>query len=340
MWPSGVTLKRESNRETADRVESFIRSKVVLLADAPGIGHWRRDLTSANVRFFPVYSYLIVYQPETKPLQVVSILHGKRDVEQILARLDLWSDDPAERLTAAREKAAVGDLPASIGKTAPMKPWPYGMPSSINPFVVFLGPGPGNAAPVDDPDCRPYDLPTAAEAHPGLYVRDRRGYWDRVRTLGSIIVHAHAPTISDEEAHALIGQLNLSTKQSGKAGDVKFEPEYCRWVPEVILDYLRPSYVILLGLLGLRDRLETDFDPLDKPKMRGRWNKPDRCFPFTAYTATQYKFRIWNLKRPDGKTIRFVMWPQHPGRAPMTSDDWWQKSGHEFMTRMRRSSIV
>ena len=78
-------LKRESNRETADRVESFIRSKVVLLADAPGIGHWRRDLTSANVRFFPVYSYLIVYRPETKPLQVVSIRHGKRDVEQILA---------------------------------------------------------------------------------------------------------------------------------------------------------------------------------------------------------------------------------------------------------------
>src|SRR5216683_433106 len=79
-------LKRESNQETADRVESLIRSKIVVLPDAPGIGHWRRDLTSADVRFFPVYSYLIIYKPETKPLQVVAILHGNRDVGKILAR--------------------------------------------------------------------------------------------------------------------------------------------------------------------------------------------------------------------------------------------------------------
>jgi hypothetical protein len=33
-----------------------------------------------------VYSYLIVYRPETKPLQVAGILHGNRDVERILAK--------------------------------------------------------------------------------------------------------------------------------------------------------------------------------------------------------------------------------------------------------------
>jgi len=54
------------------------------LAGTPGAGHWRRDLTDEPVRFFPVYSYLIVYLPETKPLQVVAILHGHRDVEQLL----------------------------------------------------------------------------------------------------------------------------------------------------------------------------------------------------------------------------------------------------------------
>jgi len=42
-------------------------------------------LTSAGVRFFSVYSYLIVYRPETKPLQVVTILHGSRDVAGILS---------------------------------------------------------------------------------------------------------------------------------------------------------------------------------------------------------------------------------------------------------------
>jgi len=70
--------------EMADRVESVIREKMVYLAGTPGAGHWRKDLTDQPVRFFPIYSYLIVYRPETKPLQVVGILHGRRDVEQLL----------------------------------------------------------------------------------------------------------------------------------------------------------------------------------------------------------------------------------------------------------------
>lgn len=68
----------------ADRVESVIRERIVFLAGNPGAGHWRKNLTDEAVKFFPVYSYLIVYRADTKPLQVVSILHGRRDVEQIL----------------------------------------------------------------------------------------------------------------------------------------------------------------------------------------------------------------------------------------------------------------
>ena len=78
-------IKNESNQKIADRVEFTIRQKIILLGGAQGVGHQRTDLTSADVRFFAVYSYLIVYRPDTKPLQVVSILHGGRDVEQILA---------------------------------------------------------------------------------------------------------------------------------------------------------------------------------------------------------------------------------------------------------------
>lgn len=78
-------IKKKSSRETADRVESVIRAKFVYLADLPHAGHWRRDLTDAPVRFFSVYSYLIVYRPETTPLQIVAILHGARNVEAILS---------------------------------------------------------------------------------------------------------------------------------------------------------------------------------------------------------------------------------------------------------------
>jgi plasmid stabilization system protein ParE len=31
-----------------------------------------------------VYSYLIVYDPKTKPIQILRVLHGMRNVEEIL----------------------------------------------------------------------------------------------------------------------------------------------------------------------------------------------------------------------------------------------------------------
>jgi antitoxin ParD1/3/4/toxin ParE1/3/4 len=75
-------IKKQSTVEMADRVESVIREKIVFLTASPEAGHWRRSLTDEAVKFFPVYSYLIVYRPETRPLQIVSILHGRRDLEQ------------------------------------------------------------------------------------------------------------------------------------------------------------------------------------------------------------------------------------------------------------------
>jgi toxin ParE1/3/4 len=75
----------QSNVEVANRVESVIRDRILFLARNPNAGHKRKDLTDLPVRFFPVYSYLIIYRPGTKPLQVVAILHGRREVEKILA---------------------------------------------------------------------------------------------------------------------------------------------------------------------------------------------------------------------------------------------------------------
>ena len=79
-------IKAESSSAIADRVEAVIRQKITFLARNPAAGHWRRDLTSQNVKFFSVYSYLIVYRPETTPLQIVSILHGHRDVATVLRK--------------------------------------------------------------------------------------------------------------------------------------------------------------------------------------------------------------------------------------------------------------
>jgi toxin ParE1/3/4 len=77
-------IQKQSSVAMADRVEAVIREKFGFLAENAGAGHWRKNLTDKVVKFFPVYSYLIVYRPETTPLQIVSILHGRRDVEQLL----------------------------------------------------------------------------------------------------------------------------------------------------------------------------------------------------------------------------------------------------------------
>ncbi len=79
-------LKNGANAEIAERVERAIRDKIVFLDSTPEPDTGGGDLTNESVKFFAVYSYLIVYRPETKPLQVAVILHGSRDVEQILAR--------------------------------------------------------------------------------------------------------------------------------------------------------------------------------------------------------------------------------------------------------------
>jgi hypothetical protein len=42
------------------------------------------DLTHEDVKFFPVYSYWIVYRPTTRRLQIASILHRRRDLAQLL----------------------------------------------------------------------------------------------------------------------------------------------------------------------------------------------------------------------------------------------------------------
>ena len=68
-------------RHVADRFEeAFLK-----LAEQPGLGHTRADLTAELVRFWPVWSYLVVYKPGSKPLEVARVLHGARDLRVLLA---------------------------------------------------------------------------------------------------------------------------------------------------------------------------------------------------------------------------------------------------------------
>jgi plasmid stabilization system protein ParE len=73
--------------EAASRVEDAIYAACAFLADTPLAGRIREDLTALPLRFWlvrPYRNYWIVYHAETKPLQVIRILHAARNIPQIL----------------------------------------------------------------------------------------------------------------------------------------------------------------------------------------------------------------------------------------------------------------
>ena len=77
----------QDSPQAADRVEEAVLGACDFLAKRPFAGRVRPDLTPLPVRFWvahPYRSYLIVYDPEKEPLQVIRILHAARDLSSIL----------------------------------------------------------------------------------------------------------------------------------------------------------------------------------------------------------------------------------------------------------------
>ncbi len=77
-------------KEGGTRLARYIRSELTeslrFLANNPGAGHGRADLTPLPVKFWPVFSYLIVYDPVSQPIGVARIVHGARDLAALFKR--------------------------------------------------------------------------------------------------------------------------------------------------------------------------------------------------------------------------------------------------------------
>jgi antitoxin ParD1/3/4/toxin ParE1/3/4 len=75
--------------EAADRVEAAIHGACEFLAASPSSGHARKDLTKLRVHFWTVVryrNYVIVFDPETSPLQIIRIFHGARNISRELSK--------------------------------------------------------------------------------------------------------------------------------------------------------------------------------------------------------------------------------------------------------------
>ena len=73
----------DDNVAAADRVIADLHQAFQQLAQMPGMGHRRRDLTLRSVLFWSVHSYLIIYTDAT-PISIVRVIHASRDVRKLL----------------------------------------------------------------------------------------------------------------------------------------------------------------------------------------------------------------------------------------------------------------
>ena len=74
------------SQDAADRVEQAIFDACSFIAEAPMRGHSRPDLTARPLRFWTPSrypNYAIVYRPEKAPLEIIAVMHGKRNILRI-----------------------------------------------------------------------------------------------------------------------------------------------------------------------------------------------------------------------------------------------------------------
>jgi plasmid stabilization system protein ParE len=75
----------ESSIDQADRWIARLFDAFDLLAQNPGIGHLREDLTSLEILFWPVGSYLVLYRAIGDRIEIVAVTQGARDIPRFLS---------------------------------------------------------------------------------------------------------------------------------------------------------------------------------------------------------------------------------------------------------------
>jgi plasmid stabilization system protein ParE len=66
-------------------VEERLLDAFDALARRPGLGHVREDLLPRRICFHNVPPYQVLYLPETKPLKIIGIFHGARDIAALMS---------------------------------------------------------------------------------------------------------------------------------------------------------------------------------------------------------------------------------------------------------------
>lgn len=70
--------------DAADRWIGKLFDAFDTLAQNPGMGHRRKDLTAYPILFWPVGEYLILYRTHNERIEIVAITQGARDIPSFL----------------------------------------------------------------------------------------------------------------------------------------------------------------------------------------------------------------------------------------------------------------
>lgn len=73
----------EDSPDAADRFHDLLLSKFIALAKQPMMGSSREELRP-DLRGFAVGNYVIFYRDTIEYLEIVRILHGARDIENVI----------------------------------------------------------------------------------------------------------------------------------------------------------------------------------------------------------------------------------------------------------------
>ena len=75
----------EDSPGAAERLRSELYRALRRLGQSPGVGHYHEELLDRRHRFWNFYSYVVCYVWQEKPIHVVAVVHGARQLAAFLA---------------------------------------------------------------------------------------------------------------------------------------------------------------------------------------------------------------------------------------------------------------
>ncbi len=70
----------EDSPDAAERLRSEFYKALIRLGRSPGIGHFHDELLDHRFRLWNFYSYVVSYAWQPRPIQIIAVVHGARDL--------------------------------------------------------------------------------------------------------------------------------------------------------------------------------------------------------------------------------------------------------------------